>query len=96
MALGARSRGHRPLIATEMTAVVLAGLAAGVATAYWCGRYGRVSCLDWMPDDPLVFQYCCHRAPERARPPRQFFPRFALTHRFHFARSEGESLITDH
>ena len=55
MALGARRAVIVRLIATEMTAVVLAGLAAGVATAYWCGRYVQSQLFGLDADDPLVF-----------------------------------------
>jgi predicted permease len=55
MALGAHRRIIVRLIAGEMIAVVLGGLAAGVATAYWCGRYVQSQLFGLDADDPLVF-----------------------------------------
>jgi len=43
------------LIASEMIAVVVGGLAAGVAAAYWCGRYVQSQLFGLNANDPLVF-----------------------------------------
>jgi predicted permease len=55
MALGARRGMIVRLIASEMIAVVLGGLAAGVATAYYSGRYVQSQLFGLEADDPLVF-----------------------------------------
>jgi predicted permease len=55
MALGARRGMIVRLIASEMMAVVVGGLAAGVATAYWCGRYVQSQLFGLNANDPLVF-----------------------------------------
>jgi len=55
MALGARRGIIVRLIASEMIAVVVGGLAAGVATAYWCGRYVQSQLFGLNANDPLVF-----------------------------------------
>jgi predicted permease len=55
MALGARRVGIIGLIASEMFVVVLGGLAAGVATAYWCGHFIQSQLFGIDADDPLVF-----------------------------------------
>ena len=55
MALGAHRGIIVRLIAGEMIAVVLGGLAAGVAAAYWCGRYVQSQLFGLDADDPLVF-----------------------------------------
>jgi predicted permease len=55
VALGARRGIIVRLIASEMTAVVLGGLVAGVATAYFCGRYVQSQLFGLEADDPLVF-----------------------------------------
>ena len=38
-----------------MTLVILVGLAAGVATAYACGRYVQSQLFEVRADDPVVF-----------------------------------------
>ena len=55
MALGARRGIIIRLVASEMIAVVLGGLATGVATAYFCGRYVQSQLFGLEADDPLVF-----------------------------------------
>ena len=55
MALGARRGIVVRLIATEMIAVVLGGLASGVAIAYFSGRYVQSQLFGVEADDPLVF-----------------------------------------
>jgi predicted permease len=55
MALGARRGMIVRLIASEMVVVVLGGLAAGVATAYFCGRYVQSQLFGLDASDPLVF-----------------------------------------
>jgi len=55
MALGARRGIIVRLIAGEMIAVVIGGLAAGVATAYFCGRYVQSQLFGLEAHDPLVF-----------------------------------------
>jgi len=55
MALGARRGIIVRLIAGEMTAVVLGGLGAGVAIAYWCGRYVQSQLFGLEANDPFVF-----------------------------------------
>ena len=55
MALGAGRGLIVRLVAAEMIAVVLGGLAAGVAIAYFCGRYVETLLFGLQADDPLVF-----------------------------------------
>jgi predicted permease len=55
MALGAHRGIIVRLIASEMIGVVLGGLAVGVATAYWCGRYVKSQLFGLEANDPLVF-----------------------------------------
>ncbi len=55
MALGAPRALIVRLVAREMSLVVLAGLAAGVATAYACGRYVQSQLFEVRANDPLVF-----------------------------------------
>jgi ABC-type antimicrobial peptide transport system permease subunit len=55
MALGAQRGPIVRLVAQEMALVILAGLAAGVATAYVCGRYVQSQLFEVHADDPLVF-----------------------------------------
>ena len=55
MALGARRIVIVGLIGSEMIAVVLGGLAVGVATAYWCGHFVQSQLFGIDADDPLVF-----------------------------------------
>ena len=55
MALGAPRALIVRLVAREMSLVILAGLAGGVATAYACGRYVQSQLFEVRADDPLVF-----------------------------------------
>ena len=55
MALGAGRGLIVRLVASEMALVILAGLAAGVAAAYACGRYIQSQLFELRADDPLVF-----------------------------------------
>jgi predicted permease len=55
MALGARRAIIVRLVAGEMIGVVLGGLAAGVAAAYFGGRYVQSQLFGLEADDPLVF-----------------------------------------
>ena len=55
MALGAPRALIVRLVAREMSLVVLAGLAGGVATAYACGRYVQSQLFEVQANDPLVF-----------------------------------------
>lgn len=55
MALGARRFAIIRLIAGEMIVVVLGGLVAGVAAAYWCGRFVQSQLFGINADDPFVF-----------------------------------------
>jgi ABC-type antimicrobial peptide transport system permease subunit len=55
MALGAPRGLIVLLVAREMSQVILAGLAGGVAAAYACGRYVQSQLFEVRADDPLVF-----------------------------------------
>jgi ABC-type antimicrobial peptide transport system permease subunit len=55
MALGAPRGLIVRLVAREMSLVILAGLAGGVATAYACGRYIQSQLFEVQANDPLVF-----------------------------------------
>jgi ABC-type antimicrobial peptide transport system permease subunit len=55
MALGAGRAGIVHLVASEMSLVILVGLAAGVGTAYASGRYVQSQLFGLKADDPLVF-----------------------------------------
>ena len=55
MALGARHGLIVRLVAREMALVILAGMMAGVAIAYACGRYVQSQLFEVRADDPLVF-----------------------------------------
>jgi putative ABC transport system permease protein len=55
MALGAGRAGIVRLVASEMSFVILGGLAAGVGVAYATGRYVQSQLFGLDADDPLVF-----------------------------------------
>jgi ABC-type antimicrobial peptide transport system permease subunit len=55
MALGAGRAGIVRLVASEMTLVILAGLAGGVTAAYASGRYVQSQLFGLDANDPLVF-----------------------------------------
>ena len=55
MALGAGRAGIVRLVASEMSLVILGGLAAGVGVAYASGRYVQSQLFGLEADDPLVF-----------------------------------------
>jgi putative ABC transport system permease protein len=55
MALGAPRGLIVRLVTREMSLVILAGLAGGVATAYACGRYVQSQLFEVRANDPLVF-----------------------------------------
>jgi len=55
MALGAGRGGIIRLVASEMSVVILGGLAAGVGAAYASGRYVQSQLFGLNADDPLVF-----------------------------------------
>src|SRR4029079_16708214 len=55
MALGARRSAIIGLMRGEMFVVVLGGLAVGVATAYWCGRFIQNQLFGIDAGDPFVF-----------------------------------------